>query len=68
MFEVILGPVCLGVLAVEVIEVRQKCEESYPGMWHDAHAFQPHSASLTGVRGKTGGKGSRAGERGRYPR
>jgi hypothetical protein len=65
MFEVILGAVCLGVLAVEVIEVRQKCEESYPGTWHEAHAFQPHSASLTGVRGYTGGNDWRAGERGR---
>lgn len=63
MFEVILGAVCLGVVAVEVIEVRQKCEESYPGMWHEAHAFQPHSVSLTGVRGETGGNGWRTGER-----
>jgi hypothetical protein len=39
MFEVILGAVGLGVLAVEIIEVRQKCEESYPGMWQDARAF-----------------------------
>jgi hypothetical protein len=68
MFEVILGAVCLGVLAVEVIEVRQKCEESCPGMWHEAQAFRPHSASLTGVRGETGGNDFRAGERGRYPR
>jgi hypothetical protein len=50
MFELILGVVCLAVLVVEVIEVRQKCEESYPGMWHEAHAFDGPSASLTGVR------------------
>jgi hypothetical protein len=42
MFEVIVGAVCLGVLAVEVIEVRQKCEESWwPGTRHDARPFQP---------------------------
>jgi hypothetical protein len=49
MFEIILGVVCLGVLAVEVIEVRQKCEEPFPGMWHGASTLQAHPASLTGV-------------------
>ena len=71
MFEVILGAVCLGVLAVEVIEVRQKCEESYPGVWHESHATHLHSASLTAAQGETGGDNSRNGRvgvRGRYPR
>lgn len=49
MFEIILGVVCLGVLAVEVIEVRQKCEEPFPGMWHGASTFQAHPASVTGM-------------------
>ena len=49
MFEVILGAVCLGVLAVEVIEVRQKCEESHPGMWHGASTLQAHPAYPTGA-------------------
>jgi hypothetical protein len=40
MFEVIVGAVCLGVLAVEIIEVRQKCEECGPGMRHEARTFQ----------------------------
>ena len=45
MFEIILGAVCLGVLAVEVIEVWQKCEEPHPGMWHGALTLQAHPAS-----------------------
>lgn len=49
MFEIILGAVCLGVLAVEVIEVRQKCEESHPGMWHGASTLQAHPAYPTGA-------------------
>ena len=49
MFEIILGAVCLGVLAVEVIEVRQKCEEPHPGMWHGASTFHAHPASPTGM-------------------
>ena len=49
MFEIILGAVCLGVLAVEVIEVRQKCEEPHPGLWQGRSAFQTHPASPTGV-------------------
>lgn len=54
MFEVILGAVCLGVLAVEVIEVRQKCEEAYPGTWNETDAFRLHSPSLTAHTGTTG--------------
>ncbi len=54
MFEIILSLVCLAVLVVEVIEVRQKCQENYPGMWHEAHAFDGPSASLTGAREETG--------------
>ncbi len=53
MFEIILSLVCLAVLVVEVVEVRQKCQESYPGLWHEAHAFDGPSASLTGVRDET---------------
>lgn len=49
MFEVIFGAVCLGVLVVEVIEVRQKCREPHPGMWHGVSIFQSHSASSTGA-------------------
>jgi hypothetical protein len=49
MFEVIFGVVCLGVLIVEVIEVRQKCKEPYPRIWHGVSIFQPHPASPTGV-------------------
>jgi hypothetical protein len=49
MFEIILGVVCVGVLAVEVIEVQQKCEEPFPGMWHGASTFQAHPASVTGM-------------------
>lgn len=49
MFEIILSAVCLGVLAVEVIEVRQKCEEQRPGMWHAASALQTHPASPAGI-------------------
>jgi hypothetical protein len=49
MLEIILGVVCLGVLAVEVIEVRQKCEEPFPGMWHGPSTLQAHPASPTGV-------------------
>ena len=67
MFEVILGAVCLGVLAVEVIEVREKCEESYPGLWHEGHVVQPHAASRTAARGEIRGSNSRVGVRGRYP-
>jgi hypothetical protein len=36
MFELIFGIVCLAVLAVEIIEVRHKCEECYPGSWDTA--------------------------------
>lgn len=49
MFEIILGAVCLGVLAVEVIEVRQKCEEPHPGLWHGTSGLQAHPASPTGA-------------------
>lgn len=49
MFEIILSVVCIGVLVVEVIEVRQKCEEPRPGMWHGASPFQAHAASPAGV-------------------
>lgn len=35
MFELIFSIVCLGVLAVEIIEVRHKCEECYPGAWDE---------------------------------
>jgi len=67
MFEIIFGAVCLAVLAVEVIEVRQKCEESYLGMWDETHPLHLHSASLTGARDETGGHGWRGGE-GKHPR
>jgi hypothetical protein len=50
MFEIIFGAVCLGVLAVEIIEVRQKCGESYLGTWYETDPFQAPVASLTGVR------------------
>ena len=49
MFEIILGVVCLGVLAVEIIEVRQKCEEPCPGVWQGASPFQTHHASPAAV-------------------
>jgi hypothetical protein len=49
MFEIILGVVCVGVLAVEVIEVQQKCEEPFQGMWHGASTFQANPASVTGM-------------------
>lgn len=39
MFEFIFGVVCLGVLAVEIIEVRHKCEECYPGPWDKVPTF-----------------------------
>jgi hypothetical protein len=49
MLEIILGVVCLGVVAVEVIEVRQKCEEPRPGTWYGASTLQAYLASPTGV-------------------
>jgi hypothetical protein len=36
MFELIFAVVCLAVLAVEIIEVRHKCEECYPRPWDNA--------------------------------
>lgn len=68
MFELILGLVCLAVLVVEVIEVRQKCEERCPGMWHEAHAFEGPTASLTGARDETSWTSWGATKGGRYPR
>jgi len=40
MFEVIFSVVCLAVLAVEIIEVRHKCEEYFPGPWKEAQPFR----------------------------
>ncbi len=40
MFELIFGVVCLGVLAVEIIEVRHKCEECNPGPWDGGSPFR----------------------------
>lgn len=50
MFELIFGAVCLGVFAVEVIEVRQKCGESYLGTWYETDTFEPPYTFLTDAR------------------
>jgi hypothetical protein len=40
MFEVIFSVVCFGVLAVEIIEVRHKCEECFSGPWEEVQPFR----------------------------
>ena len=68
MFEIIFAAVCLAVLVVEAIEVRQKCEESYLGPWHEADACGSGSASLMERRGEPAGGGRRAEVRRRHSR
>ena len=51
MFELIFAIVCLAVLAVEIIEVRHKCEECYPGSWDDANPFSLEIGRRTGSSG-----------------